>query len=81
MKEVEVDAWDEDHIGYRVVDFDDTVYGVIDDLDENGHIKDTLVINYTTGDEILDSELWKSIIIARAKNAVTLKELLAEDTL
>ena len=54
---------------------------MIDDLDENGHIKDTLVINYTTGDEILDSELWKSIIIARAKNAVTLKELLAEDTL
>lgn len=81
MKEVKVDVWDEDHIGYLVVDFDDKEYGVIDELDENGHVKETLVIDYKTGDEILDSELWKDIINARARNAVTLEELLTEDSL
>lgn len=80
MKEVKVDVWDEDHIGYLLVDFDDKEYGVIDELDKNGHVENTIVIDYTTCDEVLDSELWKDIVNARSRNAVTLKELLIEDS-
>ena len=80
MKNVKVDAWDEEHITYIVTDFNGSKYGVCDVLDENGHVADTIVMDFVTCDEIMDSELWKRIIIARAEHAVTLEELLAEDS-
>lgn len=79
MKEVKLEVWDEEHIGYLITDFDGHVYGVIDNLDEKGDVYDTTVVDYETLDEIEDPELWKRIINARAKNATTLKELLESE--
>lgn len=80
MKEVEVEVWEEDYIGYVLTDYDGRKYGVIDHLNEKGLIEETQVIDYETSDEIEDSELWKRIINARAANAVTLQELQAEES-
>lgn len=80
MKDVKVDAWDKSHIAYLVTDFNDRQYGVCDELDKNGDVEDTFVMDYVTCDEIKDSELWKRIIVARAEHAVTLKELLSQDS-
>lgn len=80
MKNVKIDAWDKSHIAYLITDFDGSEYGVCDELDMNGDVEDTFVMDYATCEEIKDSELWKKIIIARAEHAVTLKELLIEDS-
>jgi hypothetical protein len=79
MKKVYVEGWDEEHIAYRLIDYDEHNYGVADLLDEEGKVYDTMVIDFHTYDEVEDSDLWKRIIQARANEMVTLEELLARE--
>lgn len=63
---VEFSRMEDNTIQFECTDYDGLVYGVADIL-ENGAVIDTLVVNMETYDEIQDSELFKRIIVAKAK--------------
>ena len=63
---VEFSRMEDNTIQFECTDYDGAVYGVADIL-ENGAIIDTLVVHMETYDEIQDSELFKRIIVAKAK--------------
>ena len=62
---VEFERVEDCMIQFKCTDYDDTVYGVADSI-QNGMIVDTLVLNMETYDEVEDSELFKRIVTARA---------------
>jgi hypothetical protein len=63
---VEFTRIEDNTIQFDCADFDGTLYGVADTL-ENGAVIDTLVVHMETYDEIQDSELFKRIVCARAQ--------------
>lgn len=62
---VEFTRIEDNMIQFECIDFDKTVYGIADTL-EDGAVVDTLVVHMETYDEIEDSELFKRIVTARA---------------
>lgn len=62
---VEFTRIEDNMIQFECTDFDKTVYGIADTL-EDGAVVDTLVVHLESYDEIEDSELFKRIVTARA---------------
>lgn len=62
---VEFARLEDNMIQFECTDYDGTVYGVSDTL-EDGAVVDTLVVHMETYDEIEDSEFFKRIVTARA---------------
>ena len=63
--EVEYKCIEDNILQFECTDIDGRVYGVADTI-KGGKIKDTLVVDLETFDEVEDSELFKRIVTARA---------------
>ena len=63
---VTVTELNEEFINFECIDYDGTVYGIHDTVDDRGMIQDTLVVKMDTLDEVEDSETFKRIINARS---------------
>lgn len=64
---IELTVYNEESVEYELTTIDGKTYGIHDYLDNKQRIKDTLVVDMDTLDEVEDSELFKQIVTARAE--------------
>jgi hypothetical protein len=64
---IELTTYNEEAVEYELTSIDGKTYGIHDYLDNKQRIKDTLVVDMETLDEVEDSELFKEILRTRAE--------------